>query len=81
MAIGIHIKQFDFIDRPKPEAIDSAIKQLHLLGAITSEKTADLTEDGRKMAKFPLDPKYSRMILNAPRFNCLEEVNIPITKK
>lgn len=75
LAIGINIQHFDFIDRPKPEAIDLAMKQLHLLGAITAIKCGELTEIGRKMAKFPLDPKYSKMILTAPSFDCLEEVN------
>lgn len=74
MAIGINVQQFDFIDRPKPEAIEIAVKQLNLLGAITSGKLYELTDIGRKMAKFPLDPKYSKMILTASSFGCLEEV-------
>lgn len=76
LAIGINVHHFDFIDRPKSEAIDIAVKQLHLLGAITAGRQYELTDLGRKMAKFPLDPKYSKIILMAPAFHCLEEVRI-----
>lgn len=74
LAIGIDCRKFDFIDRPDQDAIDLAINQLSLLGAVTNEKMLELTELGRKMAKFPLDPKYSKIILTAPSFGCLEEV-------
>ena len=34
----------------------------------------ELTEMGRKMAYFPLDPRLSRCILSADKFGCVEEV-------
>ncbi|RNA11852.1 ATP-dependent RNA helicase DHX33 [Brachionus plicatilis] len=34
----------------------------------------ELTEMGRKMAHFPLDPKFSRCILSADKLGCVEEV-------
>lgn len=74
LAIGVDCRKFDFIDRPDQDAIDLAINQLSLLGAVTNGKMLELTELGGKMAKFPLDPKYSKMLLAAPSFGCLEEV-------
>lgn len=75
MAIGIDCKKFDFIDCPDAQSIDLALNQLKTLGAVCSGKQTELTELGRKMAKFPLDPKYSKILLMAPSFGCLEEVS------
>lgn len=76
MALGIDCKKFDFIDSPEPESIQSAINQLIALEAVNSENHNELTEVGRKMAKFPLDPKYSKILLSAPSFGCLDEVSM-----
>lgn len=75
MAIGIDCEKFDFIDAPSSTSIEIAMKQLKLLGAIKMGKINELTPIGQNMAKFPLDPKYSKMLLSAPSFGCLEEVN------
>lgn len=74
MAMGIECKTFDFIDAPPKAAIENAVKQLKLLGAIKMDQENELTQLGKNMAKFPLDPKYSKMLLSAPSFECLEEV-------
>lgn len=75
MALGIDCKKFDFIDSPDDHSIELAINQLIALGAINSGKQTVLTDCGRKMAKFPLDPKYSKILLTAPSFGCLDEVS------
>lgn len=74
MAIDIDCRKFDFIDSPNAQSIELAINQLIALGAVSSGKQHELTEIGKKMAKFPLDPKYSKILLSAPSFGCLEEV-------
>lgn len=33
-----------------------------------------LTSVGKKMSIFPIDPKFSKILLNGPEFGCLEEV-------
>lgn len=78
MAIEIDCQTFDFIDAPSPAAIEIAIDQLKLLGAVKQGKINELTQLGRNMAKFPLDPKYSKMLLTAPSFGCLEEVSLTV---
>lgn len=75
MALGIDCRKFDFIDCPDAQSIELAINQLVALGAVNQGKQPELTEVGKKMAKFPLDPKYSKVLLMAPQFGCLEEVN------
>lgn len=76
MAIGIDCRKFDFIDCPSFQSIELALNHLIALGAVSSGKHPELTEIGKKMALFPLDPKYSRILLTAPSFGCLEEVNL-----
>lgn len=72
--LNIDCKNFDFIDMPPQEAVTSALKQLYRLTAIKDPMTPNLTEMGKKMCKFPLDPQYSRILLAAPAFGCLEEM-------
>lgn len=74
LAIGIDCENFDFIDAPPSNAIQTALKQLEFLGAVKIGSTNELTALGRNMVKFPLDPKYSKILLSAPSFGCLEEV-------
>lgn len=71
--MGLDCEKFDFIDAPSSTAIENALKQLRILGAIKSSKN-ELTRTGKNMSKFPLDPKYSKLLLAAPAFGCLEEV-------
>lgn len=68
------MRKFDFIDLPSEDSIDFALKELFSLGAICGFKNPILTELGKNMSYFPLDPKYSKMLLSAPEYGCLEEV-------
>ena len=71
--IGIeNIQTFDFMDSPGTEDIASAMRQLRLLGAVGDDnKLSDL---GRKMAGFPLDPKLTATILAGAELGCGEEI-------
>ncbi|CAN4112507.1 unnamed protein product [Withania somnifera] len=62
---------FDFMDPPSPQALISALEQLYILGALDEEGL--LTELGRKMAEFPLDPPLSQMLLASVDFDCSDE--------
>ena len=44
---------------------------LNYLGALDDDGA--LTDIGRKMADFPLDPQLSRILLAAPEYNCSNE--------
>ncbi|KAI8119400.1 hypothetical protein FF38_09927 [Lucilia cuprina] len=75
LALGIDCKSFDFLDRPSPEAMDTAYRKLESLGAVRNAATVpELTPLGRQMAQFPLDPQYSKLLLAAPQFGCMEEM-------
>ncbi|XP_070498976.1 ATP-dependent RNA helicase DHX33 [Chironomus tepperi] len=74
LAIGVNIENFDLMDKPSKEAISVAFKQLKQLSAIKSTQSPQLTDDGRSMAQLPLDPIYSRMIISAPDYGCINEI-------
>ena len=70
---SLHIRkaaQFDWLDKPDPQAIERAEKLLHLLGAIDPQ-TEELTEVGRQMQRLPMHPHYSRMLVEAAKYDCV----------
>ncbi len=72
-----HPSQFPFVDRPFARNIEDGYQTLIELDAIR-EKGRDfvLTDRGRRMARVPLDPRLSRMLLEAQKENCLGEVAV-----
>jgi len=72
---------FPFVDPPNPRLINDGIDLLQELGAV--EKTGPdgekgpalrLTGQGRLMARLPIDPRVSRILLEAKKEKCLREV-------
>ncbi|MGA2330868.1 MAG: ATP-dependent RNA helicase HrpA [Syntrophales bacterium] len=79
------ISTYPFIDPPHPKNIRDGIDILRELGAIAMDTTdADsvddrhlsLTERGSMMARLPIDPRISRMIIEAEREGCVNEILI-----
>ncbi len=80
--------QFPFIDRPAAKAVHDGYDTLVELGAMrkSGRKSGtqyqfpnygwELTETGRLMARMQLDPRLSRMLLEARAENCLPEVAV-----
>lgn len=68
------IEAFPFLELPETKAINEGHKLLLELNAITTERR--LTAIGRQMAVLPIDPKYSRMLVEAHRLGCLSDVLI-----
>lgn len=61
-----HLEDFPFLDPPRRTTIRDGYRTLEELGAIhTVDAGVKLTEIGRKMARLPVDPRISRMILAA----------------
>jgi RNA helicase HrpA len=56
-------ESFDFISPPDKRGIRGAIETLELLGALDEERR--LTQTGETMARFPLLPRLSRIIVEA----------------
>ncbi|KAK2719544.1 hypothetical protein QYM36_005128 [Artemia franciscana] len=76
LAIGIkNPMKFDFLDKPPKELLESAFKELELLGTIkTDEDVCTLTDLGKKMSSFPLDPRFSKALFAANELGCVEEM-------
>lgn len=71
--IGIDdARGFDFIDRPKEEAISRAIETLKMLGALDANEK--LTKIGETMAELPLRPEIARMVLEGKKHHCVGKV-------
>ena len=72
-ALGLtSVERFPFLDPPAPRMIADGYQLLSELGAV--DEANDLTAIGRRLARFPIDPRVARMILAAERENCLAEV-------
>jgi len=67
-----NIEEFPFLDPPRSTTVREGYKTLEELGAISAE--GEITEIGRRMAKLPVDPRISRMILAAVDEHALPEV-------
>jgi len=69
---------FPFIDRPTSRAVRAGYETLSELGAICRDERDGwvLTATGRSMARMPLDPRVSRMLLEAARTGCVREVAV-----
>ncbi|HMN97159.1 MAG TPA: ATP-dependent RNA helicase HrpA [Phycisphaerales bacterium] len=66
------IEHFPFIDPPGARAIAAGYETLQEIGAL--DAAGALTETGRMLAHFPIDPRLGRMILEGVREGCLAEV-------
>jgi ATP-dependent helicase HrpA len=72
-----HPGDFPFLDRPAERSVKDGFDLLLELGAIEKLEVGHvLTEKGRIMARMPLDPKISRMMIEASKEGCTEEVAV-----
>ncbi|XP_065676764.1 ATP-dependent RNA helicase DHX33 [Hydra vulgaris] len=75
LALGLKdVLKFDFMDSPPQCAIEYALNQLVMLGAVESINAQKITEKGKTMCAFPLDPPLAACILSAHEYGCTEEL-------
>jgi len=68
---------FPFIDPPKPRSTKDGFDVLEELGAIEkTDRGTNLTDKGRLMARIPLDPRISRMMIEAYHEGYMEDVAV-----
>jgi pre-mRNA-splicing factor ATP-dependent RNA helicase DHX15/PRP43 len=63
---------FDFMDPPAPETLMRALELLNYLGALDDD--GNLTDMGRQMAEFPLEPEKAACLIHSPSFGCSNEI-------
>lgn len=73
LVLGVDVKDFDFMDKPPKDSITAAYEQLKQLDAIESVESVKLTPLGKKMGGFPLDPRFSKILISGQNYGCLEE--------
>ncbi|MEU6766326.1 ATP-dependent RNA helicase HrpA [Streptomyces sp. NPDC046853] len=73
------IEKFPFIDPPDHRNIRDGVQLLQELGALDPKQKDPkkrLTEQGRKLAQLPVDPRLARMVLEADKNGCVREVMV-----
>ncbi|MBO6258015.1 MAG: ATP-dependent RNA helicase HrpA, partial [Succinivibrio sp.] len=78
------LRKFPFIDAPEERQVTDGMRLLEELGAISDPRgkgtdELELTRIGVMLAKIPADPRLSRMLLEAARYNSLNEVLIIVS--
>lgn len=63
---------FPWFEPPDERALDKAIRLLTDLGALRVTDHS-ITELGRRMAAFPLHPRYARMLITADSYGCVRQ--------
>ncbi|KAM7222290.1 P-loop containing nucleoside triphosphate hydrolase protein [Rhypophila decipiens] len=63
---------FDFMDPPPQETISTSLFDLWALGAL--DNLGELTELGRKMNAFPMDPPLAKLLITSEEYGCSEEM-------
>lgn len=71
------VESFPFVEPPASRAIIDGVRLLEELGAIEDDPRSPggrrLTRVGRTLARFPLDPRMARMLIEADRLGALRE--------
>ena len=84
-SLGIDdVEELDWLDPPDPRQVKDGLALLEELGAVDEQLEQDergrvtrhrrLTDVGRTLARLPVDPRLGRMLLEADRLGCLDEV-------
>ena len=68
------VEEFPFLDPPDRRRVRDGVNLLHELGALDAGR--ELTPLGRRLAQLPIDPRLGRMVLEAERLRCAEEVMV-----
>lgn len=66
------LMDFDFIDPPPQDTISTSMFDLWALGAL--DNLGELTELGRRMSAFPMDPSLAKLLVTAEEYGCSEEM-------
>ena len=72
-SLGVRdLLDFDFMDPPPQDTITTSLFDLWALGALNN--IGELTEIGRKMTAFPMDPSLAKLIITSEGYGCSEEM-------
>ncbi|MBI4433144.1 ATP-dependent RNA helicase [Candidatus Uhrbacteria bacterium] len=66
------VQALEFMDAPERAQWDDAERRLHVLGGLDAQGA--VTEDGKRMERLPVAPMLGRMLLEAARRGCVQEI-------
>mmetsp|Transcript_3310 Transcript_3310/g.6478 ORF Transcript_3310/g.6478 Transcript_3310/m.6478 type:complete len:560 (+) Transcript_3310:4428-6107(+) len=69
---NINLAAFDFLDIPPIKNFQGALYNLWILSMLDNQ--GNLSNDGKVVSRFNLEPTLSKILLNAARFKCSYEV-------
>ncbi len=74
-SLGIDdVESLPWLDPPRPEAVREGMNVLRELSAV--DEAGHLTEIGRKIARWPVEPRVGRILIEAERNGCLNDALI-----
>jgi len=72
-SLGVRdLLDFDFMDPPPQDTITTSLFDLWALGAL--DNIGDLTQMGKRMTAFPMDPSLAKLIITSEDYGCSEEM-------
>jgi ATP-dependent helicase HrpA len=72
-ALGLgEAEAFPFLEPPDRKQVRDGVLLLQELGALAPD--GSLTDTGRRIARLPVDPRLARMVVEANKLGCVEEV-------
>lgn len=76
LSLGLgKIDAFPFVEAPDQRNINDGFRLLEELCATQKQQgKMSMTKIGRQIARLPIDPRYARMVVEAARQDCLQEV-------
>ena len=73
----VDVNGFEFLDRPRQEELQAALRELYLIGGI--DRFGQMTEVGQGMVAFPVNPLLARSLVEAEKMGCLEKAIIIVS--
>ncbi|PKI84174.1 RNA helicase [Malassezia vespertilionis] len=72
-SLGVRdLLEFDFIDPPPQDNILNSMYQLWVLGAL--DNLGNLTQLGKRMSEFPMEPSLAKILIMSVEYGCSEEM-------
>ncbi|MCC6284739.1 MAG: ATP-dependent RNA helicase HrpA [Phycisphaerales bacterium] len=72
-ALGLgRVETFPFIEPPEGRQVREGYRTLHELGAV--DEAGEITDLGRRLARFPIDPRLARMVVAGAELGALDDV-------
>lgn len=72
-----NILDFDFLDKPPHDTLLSSMYQLWMIDALDEE--GELTENGKKLVQFPLEPTLAKLLVTSSTMKCSDEMTTIIS--